>query len=111
MNQLQSASDTNLSTSDTPKSLVRRFEVVFLPTSTTPTKKLREIKSEGNCCSQRYFYCRLCHASLPFVRALDIGHLVRIKGIVTRASDVKPQVTVCTYTCEVCGSEIFQEVW
>lgn len=30
--------------------------------------------------------------------------------MVTRASDVKPQVTVCTYTCEVCGSEMFQEV-
>jgi DNA replication licensing factor MCM7 len=40
----------------------------------------------------------------------DIGHLVKVKGMVTRASDVKPQVTVCTYTCEICGSEIFQDV-
>ena len=40
----------------------------------------------------------------------DIGHLVKIKGLVTRASDVKPQITVCTYTCETCGSELFQEV-
>lgn len=30
--------------------------------------------------------------------------------MVTRASDVKPQITVCTYTCDMCGSEIFQDV-
>ena len=41
---------------------------------------------------------------------IDIGHLVCVKGMVTRASDVKPQVTVVTYTCEMCGSDIFQEV-
>lgn len=46
------------------------------------------------------------HASLD----KDIGHLVKIKGMVTRSSDVKPQITVCTYTCEMCGSEIFQDV-
>ena len=28
------------------------------------------------------------------VRAVDIGHLVKIKGIVTRVSDVKPMLTV-----------------
>lgn len=42
--------------------------------------------------------------------ATDIGRLVKIKGMVTRASDVKPQITVCTYTCDMCGSEIFQDV-
>ena len=41
---------------------------------------------------------------------IDIGRLVKIKGMVTRASDVKPQITVCTYTCDMCGSEIFQDV-
>ena len=30
--------------------------------------------------------------------------------MVTRATDVKPQITVCTYTCDFCGSEIYQEV-
>ena len=43
-------------------------------------------------------------------RISDIGHLVKVKGMVTRASDVKPQITVCTYTCDICGSEIFQDV-
>ena len=65
---------------------MRRFEVSIIPHSDTQARKLREIK------------------------AVDIGHLVKVKGMVTRASDVKPQITVCTYTCEVCGSEIFQDV-
>ena len=30
--------------------------------------------------------------------------------MVTRSSDVKPHISVCTYTCDVCGSEIYQEV-
>jgi DNA replication licensing factor MCM7 len=37
----------------------------------------------------------------------DIGKLVKVKGLVTRASDVKPRVTVCTYTCDICAGEIF----
>jgi DNA replication licensing factor MCM7 len=47
---------------------------------------------------------------LPRVFRTDIGHLIKVKGMVTRASDVKPQITVCTYTCDVCGSEIFQDI-
>lgn len=30
--------------------------------------------------------------------------------MVSRVTDVKPLVAVATYTCEVCSSEIFQEV-
>ncbi len=41
---------------------------------------------------------------------LDVGHLVVVKGLVTRCSEVKPRVAVCTYSCEVCGSELFQDV-
>lgn len=44
------------------------------------------------------------------VKADDIGHLVTVKGLVTRISDVKPKVKVCTYTCEICGSENFQDI-
>jgi DNA replication licensing factor MCM7 len=33
-----------------------------------------------------------------------------VKGMVTRISDVKPQVSVVTYTCDSCGSEIYQEI-
>jgi DNA replication licensing factor MCM7 len=71
---------------DTPESLIRRFQVSIIPKRTEKVRKLREVK------------------------ASDIGSLVMIKGLVTRATDVKPQVAVVTYTCDVCSSEIFQEV-
>ncbi|CAI0469756.1 unnamed protein product [Linum tenue] len=44
------------------------------------------------------------------VKASNIGHLVRVSGIVTRCSDVKPLMQVAVYTCEDCGFEIYQEV-
>lgn len=42
------------------------------------------------------------------MKALYIGQLVRISGIVTRCSDVKPLMQVAVYTCEDCGCEIYQ---
>lgn len=42
------------------------------------------------------------------VKASYIGQLVRISGIVTRCSDVKPLMQVAVYTCEECGFEIYQ---
>ncbi|GKA06992.1 RNA-directed DNA polymerase, eukaryota [Tanacetum coccineum] len=42
------------------------------------------------------------------VRASNIGQLVKIFGIVTRYSDVKPLMKVAVYTCEECGFEIYQ---
>ncbi|GKU87005.1 hypothetical protein SLEP1_g1467 [Rubroshorea leprosula] len=42
------------------------------------------------------------------VKASSIGKLVRISGIVTRCSDVKPLMQVAVYTCEECGFEIYQ---
>eukprot|EP01035_Chromulina_nebulosa_P017145 gene17145-22659_t len=69
-----------------PKSLSRRYELSLIPASTEIPKKLREIK------------------------ASDIGHFVVVKGMVTRSSDVKPYISVCTYICDICGSEIFHEI-
>ncbi|KAL8055532.1 hypothetical protein ABFX02_04G062300 [Erythranthe guttata] len=48
--------------------------------------------------------------TLREVKASNIGQLVRISGIVTRCSDVKPLMQVAVYTCEECGFEIYQEV-
>ena len=84
--QRAAPNDQTIVTSDLPKSLLRRYDVVILPPLTQRAKKLREVKAD------------------------DIGHLVTIKGLVTRISDVKPRVAVCTYTCDVCGCEIFQDV-
>jgi DNA replication licensing factor MCM7 len=48
--------------------------------------------------------------SLRQVRSRALGHLVTIKGMIVRASDVKPACTVATYTCDACGCEIYQVV-
>ena len=80
--------DITTDTLDIPSCLRQRFEVVIIPSrlqKQTP-KTLREIKSS------------------------DIGHLVCVRGMVTRCSDVKPHITVCTYICDTCGCEIYQEV-
>lgn len=47
---------------------------------------------------------------MRLVRANHIGKLVVVKGIVTRASDVKPLAKVVTYTCDQCQCEIYQTV-
>ncbi|RDL40033.1 DNA helicase [Venustampulla echinocandica] len=44
------------------------------------------------------------------VRGEHLGHLITVRGITTRVSDVKPTVEVNAYTCERCGCEIFQPV-
>ena len=69
-----------------PPSLLRRYEVSITPPTKTKKVSLREVK------------------------AGHIGGLVRITGIVTRVSDVKPMVSVATYTCDKCGFEIYQPV-
>eukprot|EP00002_Diphylleia_rotans_P001193 TRINITY_DN10661_c0_g1_i1.p1 TRINITY_DN10661_c0_g1~~TRINITY_DN10661_c0_g1_i1.p1 ORF type:complete len:601 (+),score=137.97 TRINITY_DN10661_c0_g1_i1:45-1847(+) len=69
-----------------PPALTRRYEVAFLPLSKEKPVPVREVKS-----------------SL-------VGHLVSVRGIVTRVTDVKPMITVATYTCDQCGFEIYQEV-
>ncbi|KAF9606173.1 hypothetical protein IFM89_023599 [Coptis chinensis] len=59
-------------------------------------------------------YIKASSKERPFtireVKASYIGQLVRISGIVTRCSDVKPLMQVSVYTCEDCGFEIYQEV-
>jgi len=44
------------------------------------------------------------------VRAEHVGTLVRVRGVVTRVSDVKPTATTITYTCDKCGCEAYQEI-
>jgi len=55
-----------------PPSLRRRYEVTLHPVTDTPVKDLRS------------------------VRARDIGQLIQIRAMVTRASDVKPLLQVAT---------------
>ncbi|KAK4524736.1 hypothetical protein GAYE_SCF05G2639 [Galdieria yellowstonensis] len=69
-----------------PAQLVRRYEIHFIPVSNTKPLSIREIT------------------------AVDIGHLVKIKGLVVRVLDVKPRVVVACYSCESCGFQAFQQV-
>jgi DNA replicative helicase MCM subunit Mcm2 (Cdc46/Mcm family) len=39
-----------------------------------------------------------------------IGSLVVCKCIVTRTSDIRPELAVATYACDVCGFENYQEI-
>lgn len=45
---------------------------------------------------------------LSLLGSAKIGSLIITKGIVVRVSDIKPQIAVATYTCEVCGCENYQ---
>lgn len=69
-----------------PASLTRRYELHIVPRDMEKPSKLREIRSK------------------------DIGALVSVKGIVTRATDVMPKVQVACYICSTCGYESYQEV-
>ena len=44
------------------------------------------------------------------VRGEHLGHLITVRGITTRVSDVKPALRINAYTCDRCGCEIFQPV-
>ena len=48
--------------------------------------------------------------SVRDVKADRIGKLVNVRGIVTRCTEVKPMMTVATYTCDQCGAETYQPV-
>ncbi|KAJ9052149.1 DNA replication licensing factor MCM7 [Entomophthora muscae] len=69
-----------------PPLLTRRFTVLLKPLSHRPSLAVRELKGK------------------------HVGNLLTMRGIVTRVSDVKPLLVVNAYSCEQCGSEIFQEV-
>lgn len=48
--------------------------------------------------------------SITDLTADEIGSLVIVKAIVVRASEVKPEISVATFACDVCGCENYMEV-
>ena len=48
--------------------------------------------------------------SIRQIRGSSVGHLVKVRGMVTRMGNVKPLATVIGYSCDKCGHESFQEV-
>lgn len=69
-----------------PSTLLRRYQLYFKPAKSLPSLAVREVKADS------------------------VGGLVRVKGIITRVSEVRPLLTVGTYTCEKCGWEVYQEI-
>ncbi|XP_060627734.2 DNA replication licensing factor MCM7 [Anolis sagrei] len=69
-----------------PAELMRRFELYFKAPSGMKPRVIREVKAD-------------C-----------IGKLVTVRGIVTRASEVKPRMVVATYSCDRCGAETYQPI-
>lgn len=61
-------------------------ELYFKPPTSTKPKVVRDVKAD------------------------TIGKLVSVRGIVTRATEVKPMMAVATYTCDQCGAETYQPV-
>jgi len=74
-----------------PAQLTRRYTLVFKPRTSTSENPVKAL-------------------SVRQVRGDHLGHLITVRGIATRVSDVKPVVQVSAYTCDRCGCEIFQPV-
>eukprot|EP00055_Hartaetosiga_balthica_P003401 m.7627 g.7627 ORF g.7627 m.7627 type:complete len:738 (+) comp2874_c0_seq1:60-2273(+) len=83
---LQQHDENADSTSHYPPQLMRRYEVAFIPPKDMKKRSIRQVDAE------------------------DIGSLVTMEGIVTRATAVKPLMSVATYSCDACGGEVYQEI-
>ncbi|EED92025.1 member of mcm2/3/5 protein family, partial [Thalassiosira pseudonana CCMP1335] len=83
-------------TEDLPPLLMRRYELRILPLRLAAAPSSAEGAVEG--------------VSLRQIRSRSMGHLVTLRGMIVRSSDVKPACTVATYTCDACGCEIYQVV-
>jgi len=44
------------------------------------------------------------------IKSQNIGSLVTVNGIVTRATDVRPCMKVAVFACDACGFEVYQVV-
>ena len=86
--------DTSLLASMFPPELTRRYTLTFKPLTPSGSSTERNQKA----------------LAVRNVRGEHLGHLITVRGITTRVSDVKPAVLVNAYTCDRCGCEIFQPV-
>ncbi|KAK0748275.1 MCM2/3/5 family-domain-containing protein [Apiosordaria backusii] len=85
------ATDPALLNEQYPAQLTRRYTLIFKPRTAMSGEPLKAL-------------------SVRQVRGDHLGHLITIRGIATRVSDVKPIIQVSAYTCDRCGCEIFQPV-
>eukprot|EP00804_Cyclotella_cryptica_P020614 CCRYP_003441-RA/>CCRYP_003441-RA protein AED:0.09 eAED:0.09 QI:12/1/0.66/1/1/1/3/138/902 len=104
-------------TEDLPPLLMRRYELRILPLKRPGVfppfdKQYRESKTVDTTLpsSSAAYSSTITELSLRQIRSSSMGHLVTLRGMVVRASDVKPACLVATYTCDACGCEIYQVV-
>lgn len=77
-----------------PPELTRRYTLIFKPILPSGSSNERSLKA----------------LAVRNVRGEHLGHLITVRGIATRVSDVKPSVQVNAYSCDRCGCEVFQPV-
>jgi DNA replication licensing factor MCM7 len=83
--------ETMIPISTFPPELTRRYTLNFKPLTPSGEKDKKTL-------------------AVRQVRGEHLGHLITVKGITTRVSDVKPALRIQAYTCDSCGSEIFQPI-
>ncbi|KAI8936040.1 hypothetical protein NX059_007541 [Plenodomus lindquistii] len=96
MQELQGIDDTAQAAPESmfPAALTRRYTLNFIPRIPAGASSQRSMKA----------------LAVRNVRGEHLGHLITVRGIATRVSDVKPAVLVNAYSCDRCGSEVFQPV-
>ena len=87
----QNAGEIIDSISTFPAELTRRYTLNFRPLTPSGEKDKKTL-------------------AVRQVRGEHLGHLITVRGITTRVSDVKPALRIHAYTCDRCGCEIFQPV-
>ncbi len=86
--------DTALPVSTFPAELTRRYNLNFKPLTPSGSSSERSTKA----------------LAVRNVKGEHLGHLITVRGITTRVSDVKPAIRIHAFTCDRCGCEIFQPV-
>ncbi|TPX30932.1 hypothetical protein SmJEL517_g05592 [Synchytrium microbalum] len=87
MYQRRQRDDGRENTADAfPATMTRRYSVNFAARTTIKDMSVRDVKGSA------------------------MGHLVAVRGMVTRVSNVKPQAAVITLSCDKCGYECFQTI-
>ncbi|KAH5414991.1 DNA replication licensing factor MCM7 [Parastagonospora nodorum] len=96
MQELQGVDDTADAAPESlfPAALTRRYTLNFKPRIPSGASSQAAMKA----------------LAVRNVRGEHLGHLITVRGIATRVSDVKPAVQVNAYSCDCCGSEVFQPV-
>ncbi|KAF3481812.1 DNA replication licensing factor CDC47 [Arthroderma uncinatum] len=91
---LEADIDVGVQPSTFPPELTRRYTLNIKPITPSGSSSDRNAKA----------------LAVREVRGAQLGKLITVRGITIRVSDVKPSVKINAYTCDRCGSEVFQPI-